>query len=86
VDLEVGTIRTGTVRLGTFQTLLNSDDDRNETELGLMDYNDDAHNFAALCRGEEMRAGGTGKSRHRESKRDAEKSSVPILTSIINRL
>jgi hypothetical protein len=33
---------------------------RNETELGLMDYNDDTHNFAALCRGEEMRAGGTG--------------------------
>ena len=33
---------------------------RNETELGLLSFDDDAHNFAALCRGEEMRTGGTG--------------------------
>jgi hypothetical protein len=28
---------------------------RDHSELGLIDHNDDAFNFAALCRGEEMR-------------------------------
>jgi hypothetical protein len=37
-----------------------------------MDYNDDAHNFAALCRGEEMRAGGTGTGAAKAPKKSGE--------------